>query len=48
MVAWLALGLSRKWTAEPSWIDRAGRLMGILWLLSIPVYLTGFVLSRFK
>jgi hypothetical protein len=43
MVAWLVLGVSRKWKAEPSWIDRAGRRLGVLWLGTIPVYLTGFV-----
>jgi hypothetical protein len=48
MFAWLALALSRKWNSEPSWIDRAGRLMGIFWLMTIPVYLTGFVLSQFN
>ena len=36
LVAWLALGLARKWQSEPSWIDRAGRLMGVLWLATIP------------
>jgi hypothetical protein len=48
LVAWVALGVSRKWTAETSWIDRAGRLMGILWIATIPVYLTGFVWGLLK
>ena len=44
-VAWLVLAVSRKWQAEPSWIDRAGRLVGVLWLVTIPIYLVGFVWS---
>ncbi len=27
-VAWSALGLSRKWKPEPSWMDRTGRAIG--------------------
>jgi hypothetical protein len=30
---WGLLGLSRRWRAEPSWIDRAGRSIGILWIV---------------
>ncbi len=33
MGAWLILALVRTWAAEPSLIDRAGRLVGIGWLL---------------
>lgn len=29
-IAWLTLALSRAWRAEPSWIDRAGRTVGIV------------------
>jgi hypothetical protein len=42
-LAWLALVLTRAWRPERSWIDRAGRIMGLVWLsmfvpcLSIPV-----------
>ena len=45
VVAWLALALSTKWKAEPSWIDRSGRLLGLLWAGTIPIYLAGFVFS---
>jgi hypothetical protein len=31
--AWLALAWSRRWRAEPSMIDRLGRLIGICWLI---------------
>ena len=45
VVAWLALALSMKWKAEPSWIDRSGRLLGLLWAGTIPIYLAGFIFS---
>jgi hypothetical protein len=34
-VTWLGLLLSRRWRPEPGWIDRFGRLIGILWLLTM-------------
>jgi hypothetical protein len=37
---WAALALSRRWRPEPSWIDRAGIGLGVLWIasmLAIPV-----------
>jgi hypothetical protein len=43
LVAWVVLAVTRKWQAEASWIDRAGRLLGLLWLATIPIYLIGFV-----
>ena len=42
VVAWLALAISRRWRAEASWIDRAGRVVGVLWLATvIPAVLVG-------
>ena len=32
---WLGLLLSRRWRPEPGWIDRLGRLIGGLWLLTL-------------
>ena len=32
-IAWMALALSGRWCAEPSWIDRLGRSLGVAWLL---------------
>ena len=29
---WIVMGLSGTWRAEPSWIDRAGRALGIYWV----------------
>jgi hypothetical protein len=30
---WIVLWLSESWRAEPSWIDRAGRVLGVYWVL---------------
>ncbi len=30
--AWVCLWLSGRWAAEPSWIDRAGRVLGLFWI----------------
>jgi hypothetical protein len=46
MLAWLVLGVVRRWEAESSWIDRAGRCLGIAWIALIPVYVVGFVLNH--
>ncbi len=32
---WLGLLLSRRWRPEPGWVDRSGRLIGVLWLLTL-------------
>jgi hypothetical protein len=31
---WIALRLAGVWRAEPSWIDRTGRVLGIYWVLN--------------
>ena len=41
--AWAVLAVSQMWKAERSSIDRMGRLLGVLWLGTIPIYLVGFV-----
>ena len=33
--SWTTLILGRRWTAEPTWIDRVGRLLGIYWLSTL-------------
>jgi hypothetical protein len=33
-VAWLVLWLCGSWRSEPSWIDRAGRVLGVYWIIS--------------
>lgn len=36
-LAWLALATGRGWRQERSWVDRAGRLVGIAWLAMAPL-----------
>lgn len=31
-VVWLLLALSGRWRPEKSWIDRLGRLLGVVWI----------------
>ena len=34
---WINLWLGRRWRPERSWVDRAGRVLGIFWMLwSLP------------
>ncbi len=33
-VVWLLLWASGSWRSEPSWIDRAGRALGVYWIVS--------------
>ena len=33
--AWLGLALSRRWRGERGWIDRMGRVFGVLWLITL-------------
>jgi hypothetical protein len=42
--AWLTLALSGRWRAEPDWIDRAGRVLGAIWIALIPLFT--WVISR--
>ena len=39
VVAWSALVLSGRWCAEPTWIDRAGRALGLGWIGLLPCFL---------
>ena len=32
VVAWATLLAGRRWRAEPSWVDRLGRLVGLAWI----------------
>jgi hypothetical protein len=35
-LAWLSLFATRRWHPEPTWIDRFGRFLGVLWIVSVP------------
>jgi hypothetical protein len=34
--AWASLALAGRWRPEPSWIDRAGRCVGVVWSFGLP------------
>jgi hypothetical protein len=34
---WVLMAACGRWHAEPSWIDRAGRAVGTLWIILIPI-----------
>jgi hypothetical protein len=40
LIAWTTLALARCWQPEPSWIDRSGRVLGVVWIIA-------FVADRF-
>jgi len=40
LIAWTTLALTGCWRPEASWIDRSGRLLGVVWILA-------FVADRF-
>lgn len=33
LASWMALILGRRWRPEPSWVDRLGRILGVVWVL---------------
>jgi hypothetical protein len=45
--AWLALWLAGLWAPEPSWIDRAGRALGLFWIASVPWNLVAPIVWHF-
>jgi hypothetical protein len=32
-ICWATLALGGRWRAEPSWIDRLGRIVGVAWMV---------------
>ena len=34
---WLHLATSGRWRNEPGWIDRTGRVLGVAWLVIVPL-----------
>lgn len=37
LVAWAMLGLQRQWRGERGWIDRAGRVLGVSWIVMMAI-----------
>jgi hypothetical protein len=44
-LAWICLLVTRRWNSEPSWIDRAGRTMGVLQMVCVPAH---FILIHYS
>jgi hypothetical protein len=42
-LAWVSLIATRRWDPEPSWIDRLGRILGALWMVTLPA---SFIVTR--
>jgi hypothetical protein len=36
--AWSTLIATHRWNPEPSWIDRMGRVLGVLWMICVPAH----------
>jgi hypothetical protein len=36
-IAWTTLAMARSWRAEPTWLDRSGRVLGGIWILTFAV-----------
>jgi hypothetical protein len=43
--AWSALAICGRWSPEPSWIDRLGRILGVFWIVKFPINFFWFVLN---
>jgi hypothetical protein len=37
-VLWFALAVSGRWETDRGWIDRAGRILGVFWLVEAPIW----------
>jgi hypothetical protein len=35
-LAWVWMIARSRWNPEPNWIDRLGRILGVLWMVSLP------------
>ncbi len=40
--AWSAMAASGRWKSQPSWIDRTGRVLGVIWIALFLVYLYAY------
>jgi hypothetical protein len=40
--AWSVMAATGRWKSQPSWIDRMGRALGIVWIALFLVYLYGY------
>jgi hypothetical protein len=45
--SWVALALVRRWKPRPCWIDRIGRILGLLWIAMIGVHMAEYVVHAY-
>jgi hypothetical protein len=45
--SWVGLVLVRGWTPIPCWIDRLGRVLGLLWISMIGIYLSQYMVHAY-
>jgi hypothetical protein len=49
LVSWMTLFVGGRWRAEPSWVDRLGRAMGLCWILAaIAVWAAWFLIDAYS
>ena len=48
VISWIVLAVSRRWRAKPDWIDRTGRIIGVLWIATHIVLSTTELASSFS
>jgi hypothetical protein len=46
--AWVSMGMGHTWCSERSWVDRAGRILGVFWILFLIVSGATFIASQFR
>jgi hypothetical protein len=34
LTSWMTLIVGRRWRAEPTWVDRLGRAVGVFWIVA--------------
>jgi hypothetical protein len=39
LASWVALGVAGRWRPEASWVDRAGRFVGSVWIAALPWFI---------
>lgn len=47
VVTWTMLAVGGRWRPQPTWIDRAGRLVGLAWIAGASTLLASVVLGEF-
>jgi hypothetical protein len=46
-LVWITLIATHRWKPESSWIDRLGRILGVLWMICVPAHFV-FIRSGYR